>query len=101
MMYGSRWKANYGVEDDGTWRKGLAGLTPEQIGHGLVRCMERRPAVGKQDWPPTLNEFRALCLPEKREPIHRDYITLPRPPQDPNVIEDSLATIRAALAGKR
>jgi hypothetical protein len=101
MMYGHRWKSNYGVEDDGTWRKGLAGLTAEQIGNGLVKCLERRPVRGEEDWPPTLNEFRAMCLPEKRDPIHRDYIALPRPPQDPNVMERSLANMRAALAGKR
>src|SRR4030065_2875387 len=78
-MYGHRWTSNYGVEDDGTWRKGLAGLTREQIGAGLVKCLERKPAPGEEDWPPTLNEFRAMCIPEKRKPLNR---ALPPPPQD-------------------
>lgn len=101
FMYGHRWTSNYGTEDDGTWRKGLAGLTPAQIGTGLVKCLERRPAAAEEDWPPTLNEFRAMCLPEKRDPIHRDYIALPRPPHNPCVVEDSLASMRAALSVKR
>ena len=93
-MYGHRWTSNYGVEDDGTWRKGLAGLTREQIGAGLVKCLERKPAPGEEDWPPTLNEFRAMCIPEKRKPFNR---ALPPPPQDPDVVEKSLANIRAVL----
>ena len=96
-MYGHRWKANYGTEDDGTWRKGLAGLTPTQIGAGLVKCLERRPAAGEEDWPPTLNEFRAMCLPERVPAIHRDYIALPRPEQDPNAVDNALTKMRAAL----
>lgn len=93
-MYGHRWTSNYGIEDDGTWRKGLAGFTREQIGAGLVKCLERKPAPGEEDWPPTLNEFRAMCIPEKRKPFNR---ALPPPPQDPDVVEKSLANIRAVL----
>ena len=96
-MYGHRWTSNYGIEDDGTWRKGLAGLTPAQIGAGLVKCLERNPAGGEEDWPPTLNEFRAMCLPEKVPHYHRDYIALPRPAQDPDAIENALAAMREAL----
>lgn len=97
-MYGHRWTSNYGPEDDGTWRKGLSGLTTDQIGQGLVKCLVRKPEAGEQDWPPTLNEFRALCLPERIPAIHRDYVALPKPPQDKDVIEKSLAKIKAALA---
>lgn len=96
-MYGHRWTSNYGVEDDGTWRKGLAGLTPEQIGVGLVKCLERRRPPGEEDWPPTLTDFRAMCLPEKIPSYHRDYIALPRPPRDPELIEKSLTAMREAL----
>ena len=96
-MYGHRWTSNYGIEDDGTWRKGLAGLTTAQIGVGLVKCLERKPKNGEEDWPPTLNEFRAMCLPEKVLACHRDYVALPRPAQDPNAVENALASIRTAL----
>ncbi len=97
MMYGHRWKSNYGAEDDGTWRKGLAGLTTIQIGAGLVKCLQRKPARGEEDWPPTLNEFRAMCLPERRDPIHRDAILLPRPPQDPEVAAKHLQAAKDML----
>ena len=96
-MYGHRWTSNYGSEDDGTWRKGLAGLTPAQIGAGLVKCLERRPTSGEEDWPPTLNEFRDMCLPEKVPHYHRDYVALPRPAHDPDAIKNALAAMREAL----
>ncbi len=57
-IYGHRWTASFGDSDDGTWAKGLRGLTGEQIALGLSRCVERGEA-----WPPTLPEFRALCTP--------------------------------------
>lgn len=97
MMYGHRWSSNYGTEDDGTWRKGLAGLAPEQIGAGLVKCLVRKAAPGEEDWPPTLNEFRSMCMPERVPAIHRDYIALPKPPLDKDMVEKSLATIKEAL----
>ena len=97
MMYGHRWKANFGLADDGTWKKGLAGLTPKQIGDGLVKCLERRPRDGDEDWPPTLSEFRAMCLPPVINPIHRDFVALPKPIVDPKTIEDSIAKMRSLL----
>lgn len=97
-MYGHRWTSNYGAEDDGTWRKGLAGLMPAQIGSGLVKCLERRPAAGEEDWPPTLNEFRGMCLPEKVPHYHREYISLPRPAQDPDAVKNAIADMRNALS---
>jgi hypothetical protein len=96
-MYGHRWTSNYGAEDDGTWRKGLAGLTPEQIGQGLVKCLERKPPPGEEDWPPTLTEFRAMCLPEVVPAIHRDYVALPRPAVDPERIQQHIVTMREML----
>lgn len=96
-MYGHRWTSNYGAQDDGTWRKGLAGITPEQIGVGLVKCLEHSHGSGVEDWPPTLSEFRAMCLPEKIPTYHRDYIALPRPPRDPELIKKSLAAMREVL----
>lgn len=97
-MYGHRWVSSYGETDDGTWRTGLHGLTPIQIGTGITKCLERRPRDGSEDWPPTLNEFRAMCLPEVINPIHRDYVALPKPVIDPQVIADSIAKMRAFLA---
>lgn len=101
-MYGHRWTSNYGVEDDGTWRKGLAGLTPEQIGAGLVKCLVRKPAPGEEDWPPTLNEFRARCNPDKTKKIHTAYRSLPKPKQDKDVIRKFLDNLHSLLgSGKQ
>ena len=97
MMYGHRWKSNYGTEDDGTWRKGLAGLLPVQIGVGLVKCLERKPKPGEEDWPPTLSEFRAMCLPPKTDPSHREWIALPKPETNPSVIENNLQEMKRIL----
>ncbi len=96
-MYGHRWTSNYGVEDDGTWQKGLAGLTAAQIGAGLVKCLNRAPRPDENDWPPTLAEFRAMCLPERVPICHRQYIPLPKPPQDPATVERELSRMREAL----
>lgn len=68
-IYGHRWISSYGTCTStafGVWTTGLEGLTPEQIGIGLNSCMSRRDIkdVDRIDpWPPTLPEFRALCLP--------------------------------------
>ena len=79
------------------WSIGLDGLTSSQIKAGLEKCLTRKIEPGEQDWPPTPAEFRAMCLPERVPAIHRDYVALPKPPQDQDVIERSLASIRDAL----
>ena len=66
-LYHHRWSSALGdmpQSDDGaltvagdTWSRGLAGITPDQIGLGIDACMTR-----SDPWPPTLPEFRALCL---------------------------------------
>lgn len=66
-IYGHRWNSSYGdmsEHADGrltttgdTWRRGLLGITPAQIAVGLNSCI-----VSAEPWPPTLPEFRALCL---------------------------------------
>lgn len=60
-IYGHRWTSAYG-DDAGasagqTWAKGLAGVRPEQIATGLESAL-----VSAEPWPPTLPEFRAMCL---------------------------------------
>lgn len=60
-IYGHRWTSAYGDDaGDGaglTWGKGLAGLTPEQIGAGVSGALR-----SADPWPPTLPQFRAMCL---------------------------------------
>jgi hypothetical protein len=58
-IYGHKWVSSYGEKDDGTWKRGLMDLTPMQLAHGLGKCVTRTDSV----WPPSLPEFRAMCLP--------------------------------------
>lgn len=95
-IYGHRWVSSFGESDDGTWLAGLYGITPAQIGAGLTACLKRKPRDGSEDWPPTLSEFRAMCAPRILK-IHQDYIALPKPQTDPDVVEKSIAKMKAAL----
>ena len=65
-IYGHRWASAYGdaPERDGvltvagdTWSRGLSGLSPVQLGNGIEDCL-----ASGEPWPPTLPEFRAMCL---------------------------------------
>lgn len=80
------------------WATGLSGLTGRQIKTGIEKCLTRKLAPGKEDWPPTPAEFRSMCLPERLEPIHRSYISLPKPIQDPEVAKQALACMRELMA---
>lgn len=56
-MYGHKWTSAHGEGDeDGTWQKGLTGISLDQIGIGLTGC-----ALRNDPWPPSLPEFRAMC----------------------------------------
>lgn len=67
QIYGHRWLSAYGdVSKEGVmtetakiWQKALGGVTYEQIAKGLTKCLE-----SGNSWPPSLPEFRALCLGE-------------------------------------
>lgn len=60
-VYGHRWTAAHGESAEAgsgdTWAKGLAGVSPQQLAVGLEACIVRA-----DPWPPTLPEFRAMCL---------------------------------------
>ena len=60
-MYGHRWSTSFGdnprATAGATWGRGLAGLDVEQIAAGIAACM-----ASADPWPPTLSEFRAMCL---------------------------------------
>lgn len=69
-IYGHRWASSYG-DDPGssagqTWAKGLAGLTPVQLAAGLSACI-----TSAEPWPPTLPEFRQMCLGIPSEAVVR------------------------------
>lgn len=60
-IYGHRWTSAYGDNpNEGaalTWAKGLGGMRPQQLADGLRNCI-----ASADPWPPTLPEFRAMCL---------------------------------------
>lgn len=74
-IYGYTWIRSYGsLKDDRgrlsatveTWRKGLAGLTPQQIAHGLNRCLREG-----NDFPPSLPTFYGYCRSQAiRNPMY-------------------------------
>lgn len=61
-IYGHRWTSAYGENPAGlggdTWAAGLFGITPQELATGLEACAFTRA----DPWPPTLPEFRCLCL---------------------------------------
>lgn len=62
-LYGHKWISAQGVTDlDSTWAIALGDLSAEDIGRGLRACVERA-----DPWPPSLPEFRRLCLKTMRE----------------------------------
>lgn len=56
-VYGHRWTTHFGETDDGTWLAGLRGIAPEHLAEGLRRVIARG-----DPWPPSLPEFRLVCL---------------------------------------
>lgn len=67
MLFGHKWVSVYGTcpqRESGelnlagdTWARALVGLSSAQIGAGVTACLEQA-----LEWPPSVGEFRALCL---------------------------------------
>ena len=58
-IYGHRWVSSFGETDqDKTWLLGLQDLEPRLLAVGLEACIKNR----QDGWPPSLPEFRRLCL---------------------------------------
>lgn len=98
-VFGHRWVANYGETDDGTWLAGLQGLTVSQLGGGLRAMLDE-----DGQWPPTLVQFRQLCLTAssagipKGTPHSTAYRRLPPPRPWSGPTEAGKAGLRDALA---
>lgn len=102
-MYGHKFTSTIqGIEEITTleWSNGMAGITGEQIKSGLEKCAHKKLSPGESDWPPTLSEFRALCLPERIPAAHRDYVQLPRPKRAPEKMDEITPQLRAAVGHK-
>jgi hypothetical protein len=101
-IYGARWTASIdGIEADAVreWSRALADMTPEQIRRGLDNL--------RSDWPPTLPEFKALCLGRGRNEFGLDYVPayyretrherLLDAPRDEAAAAEHLAKLRAIV----
>ena len=95
-IYGHKWTSNYGDSDnDGTWAKGLADMTGEDLKRGFFACLQSGDA-----WPPSLPEFRVMCKPKSRE--KESMYSIPAVPQLLRKHSDEdRAKARAALAAAR
>ena len=72
LAYGRLWTAHIdGIEEEAVdeWCHALADLTVEQIKHGLAQLENAHPK-----YPPTLFEFRRLCLKRNVNEFGLDYI---------------------------
>jgi len=72
-IYGYKWQSHLGeaVDEKGqlsdaakTWQKGLSRVTVEQLRYGFDTLVMRA-----HGWPPSLPEFRDLCLSVHRQKI--------------------------------
>lgn len=73
-IYGHKWTSNLGsVADDGngflsdaakTWQNYLVGITTDKLKTGFDNMILR-----SHDWPPSLPEFRAMCLSRSSDKI--------------------------------
>ncbi len=109
-LYGHKFSAAFGesaANPDGsltdvahTWAGGLCGITGAQLAAGLRQCI-----LSGAEWPPSLPEFRAMCLPKRVPLCHQEartrpalaYIALPRPALTPEQRKEYLEKMRAAL----
>lgn len=90
-IYGHRFPSAYGESDDGTWLKGLYGITPEQVAHGIGECLKRQ-----DPWPPSLSEFRAMCKPIIPA-YHRPFPKLPAPEANPEIASRELSIMKGLV----
>lgn len=77
-IYGHRWNSSFGIIGESgyeTWRAGLGDLTPSQIRKAVGQCVQ-----SAEGWPPTLPEFRAMCLHGDQDE-HRAHAEMYRRPE--------------------
>jgi hypothetical protein len=69
-IYGHKWASHLGSASDSdgnltdaaqTWRQGLTGVSLDGLKDGFSAV-----ATGSYDWPPSLPEFRKLCLSQEK-----------------------------------
>jgi hypothetical protein len=101
--YGHKWGSAFGAKPLESWGYGLAGLTDDELQHGLDSIRNR-----VELWPPSLPEFRAMCRPPDKKPeaahmpVHR---ALPVPEEvrehRKKIGMAAIANCRRILAGEK
>lgn len=90
VRYGDAWRAKYrGIKPElvkTDWSLQLGGFSGEAIAYGLDNL--------PPEWPPTVGEFKLLCLrrPEPRQ------LALPMPKPDPARVAAELKRMRDGIA---
>lgn len=104
-IYGHRWNSSYGMIGESgyeTWRAGLGDLTPSQVRKAVGACVQRNDG-----WPPTLPEFRAMCLHGDQDE-HRtnaamyrrpEFLALPKPKATYDKARPFVQSLRSNLGG--
>lgn len=59
--YGAKWASSFGDEPNDSWAIGLADMSRQELKAGINACLYSR-----DEWPPILPKFRAMCRPSKR-----------------------------------
>jgi len=94
-IFGHSWSSQYGEAGGAafeSWTLGLAHLTPEKIGQGFHKAIEK-----PREFPPNLSQFKALCEGIPTLPIHRPAQIEDRRTATPGVAEKNLAAMREIL----
>lgn len=82
-MYAQKWTSHYGeIDAHNIWIKTLSAVSTDAIKNALEACLIAYP-----DWPPTLPQFRFLCLgfPTKAEATRLIFKT----PNDDDSLTDN------------
>jgi hypothetical protein len=76
-IYGHLWTSAFGDDANSKtgllWARGLGGFNPMQVKRGLDACL-----VAGKPHPPSLPEFRALCLGSDPPPAKVDPVDVAR-----------------------
>lgn len=78
-----------------TWATGLSSVTGEQLATGLHACIE-----SGNPWPPSLPEFRALCVPQVENAamyLRPNFLALPSPPRNYTKAKPFLQAMKGVL----
>ena len=91
-MYGHKWLKSFGEQDQGTWLRVLGNVTVEQMRRGIEII-----ANSGSEWPPSLPEFKAMCLGMGNHKVHKSHQIfkgLAPPEPDIEMVENCLSELR-------